>query len=73
LTKEGLLRTNSVAPDKVARGRHAEHTKAKRVVSFHDDETFDLLREMAVKRGVGLSAVVREVIDRGLVQMLPRA
>jgi hypothetical protein len=67
------MRTNFVRPEKVGRGQTVDHTKARRVFAFLDDETFDLLRERAVERGVGMSAIVRETIDAGLLQLLPRA
>lgn len=67
------MRTNTVRPEKVGRGQHCEHTKARRVTAFLDDETYEWLREKAIARGVGMSAVVRELIDKGLIEALPHA
>lgn len=66
------MRSNAVPAHRLGKGGSYPHTGAKRVATVLDDPMFDLLRETAQARGVGLAQVAREYIEDGLARERPQ-
>jgi len=67
------MRTNAVPAHRLGNGWNYGHTpNAKRVATVLDTPIFELLREQAAARGVGLSTIARELIEDGLARTVER-
>lgn len=62
------MRSNAVPAHRLGKGGGYPNAAAKRVVTVLDNPMFDLLREKAESRGVGLAQVAREYIEDGLAR-----
>lgn len=51
-------------PERIGRG--LEHGLCKRIVVSFDDETFDLIRDRAMRQGTSFAAQVRDLVEWGL-------
>lgn len=49
------------------------HRGQRRIVVAFDDDTFDEVRVIAVRRGVSFGAVVRELVEFGLIDVAEAA